>query len=72
MILTISGPSGVGKNTVVNELKTRLSWRETISCTTRPIREKEVDGIDYYYYITKNEFLEGIKSELLSDYSVNH
>lgn len=50
MILLISGPSGAGKSTVYHELMSReprLGF--SVSTTTRPIREGEHDGVDYYF-----------------------
>ena len=45
VLLVVSGPSGVGKGTLVKELITRRSdVVESVSCTTRKPREGEVDG----------------------------
>ncbi|HKC26379.1 MAG TPA: guanylate kinase [Jatrophihabitans sp.] len=46
----LSGPSGVGKRTVITALR-RIHpdiW-VSVSCTTRPPRPGEVEGIDYYF-----------------------
>jgi len=52
----VSGPSGVGKDTVVKELRKKYSHiNKTVSATTRAKRSTEVDGVDYYY-ISKDEF----------------
>jgi len=52
----ISGPSGVGKDTVVKELRKKYPHiNKTISATTRAKRSTEADGIDYYY-ISKDAF----------------
>lgn len=52
----ISGPSGVGKDTVVKELRKKHPHiNKTVSATTRAKRSGEVDGVDYYY-ISKDEF----------------
>lgn len=49
-LLVVSGPSGVGKSTVVRALLLRapLAWL-SVSATTRPARPGEVDGVDYYF-----------------------
>lgn len=55
-LYVISGPSGVGKDTVVKELRRRYPHiNKTISITTRPKRSTEIDGVDYYY-ISSDEF----------------
>ncbi len=60
-LFVLSGPSGVGKGTVLRELlrqKTDLVY--SISATTRPPRPKEVNGEDYFF-LKPEEFQEGIK-----------
>jgi guanylate kinase len=56
-LVVISGPSGVGKSTVVREVLERLgpAIRLSVSATTRPPRPGERDGIDYYF-LTDAEF----------------
>ena len=56
-ILAICGESGSGKDTIMQEvLKLRPDLHEIISCTSRPIREGEREGVNYYYY-TPEQFL---------------
>lgn len=68
-LLVISGPSGVGKGTIVNRL---LSLRPdislSISCTTRAPREGEVDGKSYFF-LTKERFEEKIREGGFLEYS---
>jgi len=47
-LVVVSGPSGVGKTTVVKRLLAtcRLPLRPSVSATTRPPRPGEVDGVD--------------------------
>jgi guanylate kinase len=60
LLFVISGPSGVGKNTVLNEIiKKRNNLTYSISATTRPPRGQEVDGVNYYF-LSKKRFLEEI------------
>lgn len=55
-IIVISGPSAVGKGTVVEELlKRRQDLVLSISCTSRKRAADEVEGVNYYY-ITPEEF----------------
>lgn len=49
-LFVISGPSGVGKNTILNQIILRCeNVRYSISATTREIRPGEVDGESYYF-----------------------
>lgn len=57
VLMVISGPSGVGKGTIVKALlKKRADVVESISCTTRAAREGEKHGREYFF-LTKDEFL---------------
>jgi guanylate kinase len=52
----ITGPSGVGKGTLIGELLQRVPGLElSVSATTRPPREGEVDGRDYHF-LSREEF----------------
>lgn len=54
-MIVICAPSGTGKSTLLNRLKLEipdLVW--SVSCTTRPIREGEVHGKDYYFIKSEN------------------
>ena len=49
LLLVVSGPSGVGKTTLVHRLLDRFDGTFSVSATTRPRTEKEVDGDDYHF-----------------------
>ena len=56
MLLVVSGPSGAGKDSLVDELRrleTHLAY--SISATTRPPRQGERDGV-HYFFISRPEF----------------
>jgi len=56
LLFVISGPSGVGKDTILRELlKTDLKITKCVTYTTRLPREGEIDGVDYRF-INLEEF----------------
>ena len=66
-IIAIMGEAGTGKDSLMQEiLKLEPMFHEIISCTTRPMRQGEVEGVNYYYYtpehfgdrVLHNEMLE--------------
>ncbi len=58
LLVVLSGPSGAGKDTVLNNLLAKdKNIRISTSATTRSPREGEVDGEDYYF-ISKAEFVQ--------------
>lgn len=71
LLLVISGPSGVGKGTVVKALlEKKDNLALSVSCTTRAPRAGEVDG-KHYYFITKDEFLKKIDRGDFLEYAAN-
>ncbi|WP_161847593.1 guanylate kinase [Athalassotoga saccharophila] len=67
LIFVMSGPSGAGKTTIVKMALSQIEGMEfSVSYTTRPKRENEVEGVDYFFVdektfrelIKKGEFLE--------------
>ena len=56
-IIILSGPSGVGKSTLIKAIRQELpDLRFSVSCTTRPPRVGEVNDVDYHF-LTKEEFI---------------
>ena len=59
-VFIISGPSGVGKDSVIEQLRTFYpEARYVVTATTRPMRANEIDGVHYLFY-TKEDFVDGI------------
>ena len=55
-LYVISGPSGVGKGTVIKKFLDRNpDFMLSVSCTTRLPREGEIDGVNYFF-LSKEEF----------------
>lgn len=69
LLIVISGPSGVGKDTVVHCLKERqVPFQFVVTATNRPPRTDEVDGVDYIFVSTA-EFAEMIEENELLEYA---
>ncbi len=69
-LIVISGPSGCGKGTIIKEyLRTNRdhSWL-SVSCTSRPIRPGDEEGVNYYF-VTKEEFEKLIKKGEFLEYT---
>lgn len=70
LLIVISGPSGVGKDTVLQRMKARdLPFHFVVTATTRPPRTEEVDGEDYIF-VTSEQFAEMIEKGELLEYAI--
>ncbi len=70
ILVVISGPSGVGKDTVLALLKQRgFPFHFIVTVTTRPRRPTEIDGVDYHF-VSVGEFAEMIDADELLEYAV--
>jgi|UniRef100_A0A7C4PLM7 guanylate kinase len=67
LVVVISGPSGVGKDAVLKAMQARgLPYHFVVTMTSRPPRENEINGVDYFFttrehfeeLIRQNEFIE--------------
>ena len=68
-LLLISGPSGVGKGTVLAELLKRSDdYAYSVSATTRAPRQGEIDGKNYFFK-TRGEFEKMIENDELLEYA---
>ena len=68
-VIIVSGPSGVGKSTICKEVIKRLdNIYLSVSVTTRPKSDAEVDGQDYWF-ISEQEFQERIENDMLLEHA---
>ena len=70
LLIVFSGPSGVGKGTIIKELMNdeNLNLVYSISMTTRAPREGEVDGVNYFF-VSKERFNEAIYNDELLEHA---
>lgn len=57
MLVILTGKSGCGKDTLQEELIRKENFKKLISTTTRPKREGEIEGREYYF-VDKNKFFQ--------------
>jgi guanylate kinase len=68
-VVIVSGPSGVGKSTICKEVVKRTSdVYLSVSVTTRPKGEREVDGEDYWY-VSDQQFQDRVNKGLLLEHA---
>jgi len=69
LLIVISGPSGVGKDTLIRRLlELDKNLRYSVSCTTRPPRPGEVDGVNYTF-VTHEKFHQLIDQGAFLEYA---
>jgi guanylate kinase len=70
LLIVISGPSGVGKDTVMQRMQERgLPFHFVVTATTRPKRPNEINGKDYFF-VTKEEFARMIDEDELIEHAI--
>jgi len=70
LLIVISGPSGVGKDTVIHGINDRnLPIHFVVTATTRAMREGERDGVDYFF-VSRAEFERMIAKDELLEYAL--
>lgn len=69
LLIVISGPSGVGKDTVIERMKSRrLNFHFVVTATTRHARPDEKHGVDYFF-VSQEEFARMIEEDELLEYA---
>src|SRR5512143_1751717 len=70
LLIVVSGPSGAGKDTVVQRMQERgLPFHFVVTATTRSKRAGEVHGKDYWF-VSKEEFARMIEQNELIEYAI--
>jgi guanylate kinase len=68
-LIVLTGPSGVGKGTLIRSLLTRHpELHISVSVTTREPREGEIEGI-HYYFVDRSRFEEMLEAEELAEWA---
>ncbi len=70
LLIVLSGPSGAGKDSVLRKiLEKRKDLKLSISYTTRPPREGEINGKDYHF-VSKDEFMSLVNNGQMLEYAL--
>ena len=70
VLIVLSGPSGAGKDTVLDRMKERnLPFHFVVTATTREKRPNEVEGKDYFF-VSFDEFARMIEADELLEYAI--
>ena len=71
ILFVISAPSGAGKTTVVQSLRTTGNFFYSVSCTTRAPRGGEIDGTDYHF-LSHADFLAKLEARDFLEHAKVH
>ncbi|MDX9956032.1 MAG: guanylate kinase [Anaerolineae bacterium] len=70
IVIVISGPSGVGKDSVLQELQARgYPFHFVVTATSRPPRSQEIHGVDYVF-VSEAEFEAMIREDALLEHAL--
>ena len=68
-IIALIGEAGSGKDTILQDLLQNSNFNEIISYTTRPPRDGEINGKNYFF-LSPEEFLDKIQEDVMLEYTV--
>lgn len=72
LLVVVCAPSGGGKSTIIKRLMAQNpEWTFSVSATTRPPREGEKDGREYYF-LSREEFLRRVETGEFLEYEEVH
>ncbi len=72
VVLVLSGPSGAGKSSLIDRIADEIGeYYFSISTTTRPMREGEVEGV-HYHFVSEEEFKKDIEEDNFLEHAVVH
>jgi len=70
LLIVLSGPSGVGKDTVLQRMKElQLPFHFVVTATSRPKRKGEIEGVDYFF-VSADEFVAMIERDELLEHAL--
>lgn len=70
LLVVISGPSGVGKDSVLKNMRARdLPFHFVVTATSRPQRQGEAEGVDYFF-VSKDDFEQMIERGALIEHAL--
>ena len=71
-VLVLSGPSGAGKSSLIEKISKDIGdYYFSLSTTTRPKREGEIEGV-HYHFVDEEEFKKDIEHDMFLEYAVVH
>jgi len=71
ILFVVSAPSGTGKSTLCANLRATPDFIYSVSCTTRPPRPGEENGVDYHF-MTREHFQKLIETGEMLEYALVH
>jgi len=71
-VLVLSGPSGAGKTSLIKNIADDIGdFYFSISTTTRPMRDGEIEGV-HYHFVDEEEFKKDIEADNFLEYAIVH
>jgi guanylate kinase len=72
LVFVLSGPSGVGKSTLIERLKAdRFPITHCVTATTRPRRQGELEGV-HYYFLAEADYDQLLATEQFLEHAIVH